>query len=93
MGWQDRLLDGAYTPPRGPQLGFQYENVSHTVNKKTSSFEFPTGDGTYVQDLGSSGRQFPMRLFFTGQDHDTEANTFMDALLQRGVGGIAASDL
>ena len=86
MAWQDRIREAAYTPPDGRRLTFQYENVGRNVNKKTTNFEFPSADGSYIQDLGREGRKFPMQLFFTGNDHDTEATAFEDALLQRGPG-------
>lgn len=86
MAWNDRLREAAYTSPSGVRQVFAYENVSKSVTKKTSAFEFPDADGTFVQDLGHAGRRYPLRVFFWGDDHDLEAKAFEDALLERGEG-------
>ena len=86
MAWQDRLKEAAYTSPSGRRFTFSYENVGKSVSKKTSAFNFPDADGTYVQDLGKSGRRYPFRLFFWGNDYDLEAQAFEDALLEKGPG-------
>lgn len=86
MAWNDRIREAAYNSPSGVRLTFAYENVSTTVDKKTTGFEFPDADGTYVQDLGHTGRRYPLRVFFWGDDYDQEAQAFETALLERGVG-------
>lgn len=86
MAWRDRVRGAAYTPPSGERLSFTYENVSKAVTKKTSAFNFPDADGTFIQDLGHTGRRYPLRVFFWGEDYDLEAATFEAALLERGVG-------
>jgi len=86
MAWNDRIREAAYTSPSGTRFVFDYENVSSTINKKTTGFEFPDVDGTYVQDLGHSGRRYPLRMIFWGDDYDLEAKAFEDALLEKGVG-------
>ena len=86
MAWNDRLREAAYTSPSGNRIIFGYENVAKVVTKKTTGFNFPDADGTYVQDLGSTGRRYPMRIFFWGDDHDLESAEFESALLEIGVG-------
>jgi prophage DNA circulation protein len=86
MAWSDRVKEAAYTSPSGERIVFKYENVSKTVEKKTTGFEFPDADGTFVQDLGHSGRRYPLRIFFWGAEYDTEAEAFETALLERGTG-------
>lgn len=86
MTWEQRLKQAAYTAPDGTRQEFIFEDVRRTIDKKTSAFEFPDASGTYVQDLGSSSRRYPMRIFFTGSDHDLEAETFEGLLNQRGAG-------
>lgn len=86
MSWQDRIREAAYTSPSGSRITFDYENVRKTVNKKTTGFEFPDADGTFVQDLGHSGRRYPLRVFFWGDDYDQQADAFELALLERGTG-------
>lgn len=88
MAWQDRIKPAAYTSPSGARMMFQYEDVSRAVDKKTAAFNFPDADGTYVQDLGHQGRRYPMRMFFSGNDYDTEAAAFEDLLLETGVGSL-----
>lgn len=87
MTWQDRLREAAYTPPSGsPRITFTYENVQKQTEKKTTAFEFPDVNGTFVQDLGHTGRRVPLRVIFWGDDHDLEAATFEAALLEKGAG-------
>lgn len=86
MPWNDRISEAAYTSPGGTRLTFDYEDVSRSTEKKTTAFDFPDADGTYVQDLGRSGRQYPVRMFFWGPDYDLEASAFEALLLERGTG-------
>ena len=84
--WQDRIIEAAYTSPTGVRIAFIYENVTVEVDKRTTGFDFPDADGTYVQDLGHSGRRYPLRVIFSGEDYDLEASAFEAALLERGAG-------
>jgi len=86
MGWQDRIKPAAYTSPSGVRLEFQYENVSKRVDKHTTAFQFPDAPGTFVQSLGRSGRQFPLRFMISGDNYDLEANTFDAMLSEDGIG-------
>ena len=86
MAWNDRIREGTYTAPSGARLKFDFENVSLAVDKKTTGYNFPDADGTFVQDLGQSGRRYPLRIFFWGDDYDLEADVFINALLERGIG-------
>lgn len=86
MAWNDRIREAAYTSPGGDRITFAYENVRKTVDKKTTGFEFPDANGTFVQDLGHTGRRYPLRVFFWGDDYDQEAEQFEAALLERGTG-------
>lgn len=86
MGWQDRLKQAAYVSPEGARITFIYEDVEETFEKKTSAFEFPDADGTFVQDNGRSGRRYPLKVIFSGDDYDFEANEFDTMLSQTGVG-------
>jgi len=86
MPWQDRLRQAAYTSPSEIRTVFDYTNVGLSVEKKTTAFEFPDADGTFVQDLGPSGRRYPLRLFFSGDDYDLVSNAFLETLLEIGPG-------
>ncbi len=85
-GWQDRLREAAYTGPSGIRLTFQYEDVKRATTKRTTAFEFSGIDGAYIQDNGFGARRYPMRIFFSGSDHDIEATRFELLLLETGVG-------
>lgn len=88
MAWADRLQAAVYESPSGQRIQFQYENVEQFFTKHTTAFEFPGADGTFVQDLGKSGRRVPMRIFFSGDDYDIDAKTLMDMLGEVGVGSL-----
>ena len=76
MAWQDRLNEAAYTPPNGARIILEYEEVRTAAELRGSRFQFANVEGTYVQGTGSSGREFPMRVYFNGEDHDTRAAAF-----------------
>lgn len=85
--WTDRLKEAAYQSPGGTRMIFDYEDVSMSFDKKTAAFNFPDADGTYIQDQGNTGRKFPMRIFFWGENYDQEADQFEAELLSgRGAG-------
>ena len=86
MNWQTRIREAAYNSPSGARFTFDYENVSQSIEKKTTSFDFPDANGTYIQDLGNTGRRYPLRMFFWGNDYDQEVEAFEAALLERGIG-------
>lgn len=86
MAWTDRLKEAAYISPSGERYTFEFENVSNTRSKKTTTFEFPDADGTFVQESGSTGRTYPLRCIFWGTDYDQEADAFDAALFERGTG-------
>ncbi|MEQ9075555.1 MAG: DNA circularization N-terminal domain-containing protein [Sandaracinaceae bacterium] len=86
MSWEDRVREAAYTSPSGTRRVFAFETVSAEVELRAKAFEFPGVDATYVQGNGHGGRRFPLRCFFSGDDHDLEAEAFIGGLLERGVG-------
>lgn len=86
MTWEDRILTAAYTSPGGTRMQFDYEDVSRAVDKRTTAFNFPEVDGTYIQDLGHTGRRYPLRVIFWGADSDLSATAFESILLEQGPG-------
>ncbi len=86
MTWEQRTKQAAYTSPSGTRVVFDYENVSKNLEKKTTPYTFAGADGTYIQDLGNAGNQYPVRAFFHGPDCDLEADKFEKVLLERGDG-------
>lgn len=88
MAWNDRIKAAVYTSPSGLSFSFLYENVSIETEKKTTVFNFPDFEGSFVQDLGRNGRRYPFRIFFTGENYDLLADEFYQALEEIGVGKI-----
>ena len=86
MSWNDRLREAAYSSPTGVRIVFDYENVRKAFDKKTTEFNFPDANGTYIQDLGHTGRRYPMRVFFWGDDYDEQAVAFEAVLQEIGTG-------
>ncbi len=86
MTWEDRIRPAVYVSPSGVAIEFDFEDVSRSFDKRTAAFETAGQDGTYIQDSGRSGRRFPIRAFFSGENCDLEANAFEDALAERGRG-------
>lgn len=87
MTWADRLLKkGAYTSPSGARFEFDYEDLSRSTSKRVAEFEFADVNGTYPQSNGHSGRKYPMRCIFWGDDCDLVATAFENAVLEDGEG-------
>lgn len=84
MSWEDRLLEAAVTSKSGTRLTFDYEDVRKSVEKKGTAFGFADADGTFIQERGHTGRQFPLRVFLSGEDYDLKANAFDALLLESG---------
>jgi hypothetical protein len=85
--WLSRLKEAAYTSPTGDRIVFKYEDVSVNWTNKTSAFDFPGAQGTFVQSHhGSTSRRFPVRAIFTGRQSDRGADAFEELLRTPGVG-------
>lgn len=84
--WEQALREAAYNSPSGERIVFLYEDVRRVITKKTAAFNFPDANGTLVQDNGNTGRQFPLRLIFSGDDHHTQADKFDGMVREIGVG-------
>lgn len=86
MSWEDRITEAVYTSPSGESFTGIFEDVSKKMSKKTTPFDFPDVDGTFVQDLGKKGRRYPMRWIFSGENYDKDADKFDDAIEEKGPG-------
>lgn len=86
LPWEERLRPAAYTGPDGTRVEFQFADVSKTIRKKTFAHEFPDVNATYVSDKGLKGALYPLRVLFSGDNHDLEADAFESVLNQRGPG-------
>lgn len=85
-GWEGRLREAAYTSPEGTRIIFLFEDVRRVLKRRGTVFEFPGIDDVYVQQKGFGARQYPLRCFFSGSDHDRVSNAFIAALLEPGIG-------
>lgn len=89
MGWEERLKDAVYVTPSGARLPFFYEDVRRMGDRHGSPHNFPDVKGTYVDpDGGHSGRRFPLRAIFWGDDCDLQADAFEAGLFENGIGTI-----
>ncbi len=84
--WTGRMREAAYTSPQGTRIRFDYEEVSREIDKRTTAFDFPGVNDSYVQQNGHSSRRYPFRCIFWGPNHDRIATAFEAALLEHGVG-------
>ena len=87
--WKDRLREASYISPSGTKIVFTYENVSRSRSKNTVENNFPDVQGSLIQDLGSSGRRFPIRAIFWGNNCDLEADQFEAMLFETGIGKLS----
>jgi hypothetical protein len=84
--WRARIKEGAYTPPSGTRIVFEFADVERSLDPRNTLFQFPGVDGGYVQRNGRGPNTYPLRCFFTGDSCDLEATAFEEALLESGIG-------
>lgn len=86
MNWQKKVKQAAYISPLGFRTIFLYEDVAKSFDKKTTDFDFPKSNNTYVQDFGRTGRKLPLRIFFSGDNYLKEALAFEASIQSAGIG-------
>lgn len=84
--WKSKIVDGVWSSPGGTRITFQFEDVSRTIDLRSTHFEFPGKDGVYVQRHGHGTRTYPLRCYFSGANCVDEAAAFVKALLEPGIG-------
>lgn len=84
--WQDRIREASYTSPKGTKILFEYEDVGREFELRGTAFDYPGVNNSYVQQNGFGSRRYPLRVFFSGPDHDRIATAFEAALSEPGVG-------
>jgi prophage DNA circulation protein len=77
--WYERLQEAAITTPDNERYVFLYEDVSQSITKKTSTYQFSDVEGTKVQDFGLGSRSLPQSLYFSGSDYDEITNAFLES--------------
>ncbi len=84
--WEDRLREAAFTTPKNKRITFAYEDVQRTTPINGTMFTFPGVNNAYPQRNGFGSREYPLRCFFSGPNHDKIATAFEAAVLEPGVG-------
>lgn len=86
MTWQDRIQPSiVMTSPRGSVFDAKWIGNERTIEKRLGVFNFPNVSGTAAQDLGVTGTQYPLTIYFDGQDNDLIATLFMEACKETGL--------
>jgi hypothetical protein len=84
--WRDRVREGAYTSPSNTRITFQFEDVERKTPLLGTKFNFPGVNNAYIQRTGFDSREYPIRAYFTGAQHDKIATAFEAAVLETGLG-------
>ena len=85
MTAQDRVRDSIWmiTPDKTDFTALWIgDDVSGA--KRLGTFQFPLVDGVTVQDMGLTGYDYPLTIYFDDADHDQTAQKFIAAWSQRG---------
>jgi hypothetical protein len=83
--WKDRVLPiFELTSPTLRPYFVSWIGDETTLTKKIADYDYPDREDTAALDLGNSGMDRPMTLFFTGVSADTESRSFQDAFKDRG---------
>ena len=78
--WVDRLRPGVFTSPSGVVSNFKIDLVERVGGKKASNHEILNKNESIPQDQGNRAITYPIQAYFTGDNGDTEADTFFDSL-------------
>jgi len=84
--WQDRLQEEiVLTSPTGTEFRAKWQGNDRSGAKKLGLFDYPEVLGTVSQDLNSNSRQYPLTIFFDGENHDLTADEFFTACEEVGI--------
>jgi hypothetical protein len=84
VAYLDNLRPAIYESPNGDTFEFKYDELERTGGKKASIKELVEQNQADVQDLGNRTVGYPFELYFTGDDYQSVADAFFDALNQAG---------
>jgi len=85
MSWKDRLAGTIkLTSPKGSEFEALWKGNARRKVKKLGVFEFPEIKGFKVQDLDIGGTNWPLTIFFEGENHDVESDRFWRSCDERG---------
>jgi prophage DNA circulation protein len=81
VDWRDRLNEVIIlTSPLGTDFAASWRGNPRSLTNKVGIHEFPGIQGARVQDLRAGAYLYPLTITFSGQEHDVEAEEFMEAL-------------
>ncbi len=85
--WEDRVREAAYTSPKTNQrIRFDFTDVERKTPLNGTMFTFPGVNNAYPQRTGFGSREYAMRCYISGPNHDKIATAFEAGLLEPGVG-------
>lgn len=85
MTWLDRVRPTIeMISPSGQGFSAYWIQNSRSKSKELGIFKFPKVKGALVQDLEIDGATYPLTIYFEGQDHDQEAESFWTACDEAG---------
>ncbi len=84
MSYLDRLRTAKYIAPSGSEFEFKFNDLERASGKKAPVHELPQQDDPDVKDLGNLAVRFAIEAFFGGVDYDQDADSFWDALAEKG---------
>lgn len=83
--WRDRVNEVILlVSPSGLNFWASWAGDKRSVKKKLGVFEFPMQRGAVVQDLDVGPKDYPLTFYFSGADHDVNAEHFFSACNERG---------
>jgi prophage DNA circulation protein len=84
--WQDRVrTEIKLTSPKGTVFTTAWKGDDISVSKRVGRFSYPGIDKEVAQDMGLNSREFPITLYFSGDDNDKTARSFESKLSESGV--------
>ena len=73
------------TSPAGIEFEALSRGGERTREKKIGIFGYPDIPGDVTQDLNVNSTKYPLDIFFTGKNHDIEADEFWTATAETGL--------
>jgi hypothetical protein len=83
--YRERISEAVIETPDRKRHTFQYGDLEKNIEKKTSKYRFGDVEGSYVQDFGVGETSFPLTMYFSGKDCDTDAKNFEKSASKKGV--------
>jgi len=86
MSSVERLEQFQYESPKKKLFTLNFDTLTRSGGKKVGINEFPDRNVTNEQELGNIANRFPVECYFSGENHDQEADRFFRALEENGIG-------